>query len=163
VTQTVQVDMTSPLVTYLQDHLAGARFAVSVLQELADQDVNLETADLAACLLQEIEEDRTSLENYVVTLGGDTSAAKEAIAWMAQKTSRWKLSPNRLDGIFEAVELLSLGVLGKLALWNTLRTIDAPAVSGLDLDSLCRRATDQYSRLESLRLRLAPMALQTES
>ncbi len=55
-------------------------------------------------------------------------------------------------GVFEAVELLSLGVLGKLALWNTLRELAGDSrLAQLDLDALCREAERQHSELEKLR------------
>lgn len=154
--------MNDAIVIYLQDHLAGARFAVSLLHDLASQDVDPETAELAQRLLQEIEADRAVLERFVVTLGGDSSAMKEAVAWFAQKASRWKLTPRSIDGIFEAVELLCIGVLGKLALWNALRSLDTlkPEINELRLDELCDRAWWQHSALESLRLQLAVRAFE---
>lgn len=149
------------LIPYLQDHLAGARFAVSLLNDLAAQDFDPQTATIAAKLLPEIEQDRAVLENFLFSIGGDVSGIKDAFAWLAQKASRWKLSPDSQVGMFEAIEVLCLGVLGKLALWNALRALDAqtPAQTSLDLDSLCDRATRQHATLESRRLQLVPQAL----
>jgi hypothetical protein len=48
--------MAQALITYLQDHLAGAQFAVRLLRDLTKQDVDSATAMLAAKLLPEIEE-----------------------------------------------------------------------------------------------------------
>jgi hypothetical protein len=149
--------MASVLNTYLQDHLAGAQFAVSLLHDLTSQEVDAETAILAAKLLPEIEEDRTILERLVTGLGCEESAIKQAIAWFTQKAGRLKLSLGEPVGIFEAMEVLALGVLGKLALWNALRAIqDAESlVARLDFETLCQRAEQQHAAIEQLRLRLA--------
>jgi hypothetical protein len=145
------------LVVYLQDHLAGARFAVNLLEDLRHQDVDDETANLAARLLPEIHADREVLESLAAELGEDPSTLKEAVAWLAQKASRLKLTMGEPGGIFEAVEVLSLGVLGKLALWHTLEALAAThsAIAALDLTALCGRATSQHAALEDCRRRLA--------
>ena len=56
----------------------------------------------------------------------------------------------------EELELLSLGVEGKLALWRALRAnVDAD----VDFDALIQRATAQRRRLERLRVKAAAEAL----
>jgi hypothetical protein len=155
--------MASPLVTYLQDHLAGATFAVSLLHDLSGQTIDAPTAQLAAELLPQIEKDRAVLEGLVADMGEDSSTLKEALAWFSQKAGRMKLSMSEPEGVFEAVELLALGVLGKLALWNALETLASSnsSVSKLDLDSLCDRAKAQHAALEDRRRRLATKAFAT--
>ena len=83
-------------------------------------------------------------------------------AWTAQKASRFKLNLEEPLGIFEAVEMLALGVQGKLALWNAIRVVQADdnRLAGLNIDELVSRAIKQYEALEELRLQLAPTALQ---
>lgn len=145
------------LLVYLQDHLAGAKFAVNLLEDLSHQDVDSDTAKLAAKLLPEIQADRDVLENLAAELGEDPSTLKEAVAWLAQKASRLKLTMGEPGGIFEAVEVLTLGVVGKLALWHALEAL-APshaAIAALDLTALCGRATSQHAALEDRRRRLA--------
>ena len=48
-----------------------------------------------------------------------------------------------------ALETLSLGILGKRALWRVLRQI--PANLNLDFDGLIQRAEDQFERVERMR------------
>jgi len=150
------------LLTYLHDHLAGARFAVSLLQDLSDQKIDNDVAQCAAKLLSAIDEDRAELEDYMKRVGDDGSIVKDVGAWVTQKVSRFKLAVHDPFGRFEAIEMLSLGVLGKIALWNALKSLrdrhDKFAgynVTGLDLDKLILRGRDQHQQLESLRLRLA--------
>ena len=154
--------MAKPLLTYLHDHLAGARFAVSLLQDLSDQKVDSEVAQCAARLLPAVEQDRAALEADLKRVGDDGSMVKDVAAWVTQKASRFKLALHDPFGLFEAIEMLSLGVLGKIALWNALKSLRdgqgkaaGQNVTGLDLEQLILRAHDQYQQLESLRLRLA--------
>jgi hypothetical protein len=76
--------MSHPLTVYLQDHLAGARFAVSLLEELANQDLDPETARIADRLLPEILADRQMLEE--LTKG--SSRPSKSCAWVC-----WESSP----------------------------------------------------------------------
>jgi hypothetical protein len=154
--------MTLPLITYLQDHLAGAQFAVGLLKDLSKQ--NTEVAEFSAKLLHEVESDRAVLEEFVTQIGGDTSALKEAAAWVSQKAGRLKLSLDEPFGVFEAIEVLSLGVLGKVALWTALQALSAAdrRIASIDLANLTKRAEKQHEELESLRLKLATVLVQAE-
>jgi hypothetical protein len=156
--------MATPIVGYLQDHLAGAKFAVNLLDDLRQQRLDGNVASIAAALQPEIESDRLVLEQFAKQIGDQTASIKEAAAWIAQKAGRFKLSLNEPIGRFEAIEMLCLGVLGKLALWTALQAAAAthPEVATLNLDRLIGRAREQHQRLESLRLTLAPTALQNE-
>jgi hypothetical protein len=154
--------MPDPIATYLHDHLAGARLALSLLQDLSEQQFNPHAAHLAAGLLPEIEADRVVLEDLAKQIGEGSNPFKDAAAWVAQKAGRLKLTLHEPLGIFEAVEMLALGVLGKLALWNaleTVREIDG-RLAKLDFARLESRARNQHQLLESLRLQLAATALQ---
>jgi hypothetical protein len=57
-----------------------------------------------------------------------------------------------------ALETLTLGVQGKLALWKALKQITGvhPALAGPRLDDLIRRAQAQHDALERERLTSAP-------
>ncbi|MDZ4779111.1 MAG: hypothetical protein SGJ19_02535 [Planctomycetia bacterium] len=147
------------LSTYIQDHLAGARFAVNLLEDLSKNSPR-RIATMANRLLPEIEQDRAVLERILDRLERRISYSKEFVAWFAQKAGRIKLSLSTAFGQFEAVETLSLGVLGKLALWRTLQTIEpTPAwLTEVDLSGLIQRARAQHRQLERLRLQLAKAA-----
>lgn len=153
--------MTPPLNTYLQDHLAGARFALDLLQGLSEQSIDPPVARFAALLLNEVGDDCATLQAVVDQIGGDPSRLKELAAWTAQKASRMKLDLNEPIGIFEAIEMLTLGVQGKLALWNALRIVQSSEarLASLDVERLATRAVHQYAMLEDLRLQRAASAL----
>ena len=79
------------------------------------------------------------------------------------KLARFKLGPGSSEDLamLETLETLGLGILGKLALWDALKTI-APTdarLSGVDLDLLIDRARAQHSRVEERRLDAARRAL----
>lgn len=155
--------MTESLVTYLQDHLAGARFAVTLLGDLSAQENAPDVARFAAELLSQIEADRAVLEGVLHAEGHESSAVKEAAAWTAQKASRMKLSLAEPLGRFEAIEMLTLGVLGKLALWTALREVPQLELTleNFSLEELIRRAESQAELLETWRRKLAVEALAT--
>jgi hypothetical protein len=155
--------MTKHLATYLNDHLAGAAFAIELLERLRDTHPEEPLGRFAAEILGEIEEDRAVLQETARRCGSLGSAVKEVTSWLAEKASRLKLrfSGEIELGTFEALEALSLGVLGKRALWRAL-SVAAPSgdlLRHIDLERLIGRAESQYERLEAFRLEAAKAAL----
>jgi hypothetical protein len=155
--------MSDPLATYLDDHRAGAVFAINLLGALRDQHAGEPLGHFAAGLLVEIEADRTVLVDLAERVGTKSSRLKEATAWVGEKLSRWKLrrrAAGRL-GTFESLEALALGILGKLALWRALATAAKQdrRLSGVDFDDLCARAQAQHAQVEERRLEAARLAL----
>lgn len=112
--------MTSSLSVYLQDHLAGATFAIHLLDDLLKSN-EVNAATLARDLLPKIEADKTTLEDFMKNQHIETDLLKKASAWIAERTSRLKLSLEDPIGIYEAIEMLCLGVLGKRCLWSALQ------------------------------------------
>jgi hypothetical protein len=158
--------MGEQLATYLNDHLAGSRFAISMLEQMRDAHNGEPLASFADEILAEIGEDRAVLESLAKKVGGGDNTLREATAWLAQKASRLKL---RLGdggqlGTFESLEALSLGILGKRALWRALAKIaDGDSrVRGLDFDHLIARAEKQFEQAEAWRLSLVAAALRDE-
>ncbi len=145
--------------TYLQDHLAGAAFAVSLLEDLRDNG-DESVRSWAGALLPEIEADRGTLQRLAEVVGDGGSVVKESTAWLAQKASRVKLSPGDPLGTFEAIEMLCLGILGKRSLWQALRVLaDDARITALKLETLEVRAQSQYESAERTRLSAAKLAL----
>lgn len=157
--------MNESLITYVQDHLAGARFAIELIEDLRDQADDANLAKFAGRLLGEVEADRQTLEGLLQKSSAQQSSTlKEAASALAQKASRLKLSLSEPFGRFEAVELLSLGVLGKRALWRALENVaSAQRLAELDWTELVRRADEQHAELEAVRLRLAAEAFNGNS
>jgi hypothetical protein len=155
--------MSDQLATYLHDHLAGARFAIELLERMRDSHSDRELRDFAAKMVAEIEEDRAILQGIADNVGDGTSAIKEATAWIAEKASRLKIRLGDGDDLatFEALEALSLGILGKLKLWQALSTISQheTRLQGIDLAQLAMRAQTQHDQIETHRRTAASRAL----
>lgn len=155
--------MKDPLAAYLHDHLAGATFAVELLEALRDQHLGEPLGSFAAELLREIEDDRTALQNLAHEVEPSSNLIKETVTWLAEKASRLKLRRNSQGtlGTFESLEALSLGILGKVALWRALASIarDDPRVRGMSYGKLIERALEQHAKVEQRRIEAASIAL----
>jgi hypothetical protein len=150
--------MSDELVTYLRDHLSGAIFAVELLEDLEKQTQDPQVARLAAALVEDVKADKQQLENLTERFASSSPGLKQVASWISQKASLFKLNIETPLGIFEALELLCLGVRGKLALWTALES-SGLELRGYDLQNLQQRALDQHACLEGLRLELAARAL----
>jgi hypothetical protein len=147
---------------YLRDHLAGAAAAIEILEALRDGHAGEPLGRFAEGLLMDIDLDRKTLETLAERVGAGSSVLKETTAWLGAKLARFKLGPSEDLGTLEALETVGLGILGKQALWDALKTV-APTdarLSGVDLGHLTERARTQHARVEERRLDAARRALQ---
>jgi hypothetical protein len=142
-----------PLSIYLNDHLAGSTVGVNLARRLAvEQDTMHELA-------AEIVQDRKTLLALMGRLGVREDRVKVALAKAAEQASRVKLGAGRPLNRLEMLETLSLGVEGKLAMWEALkRSRGVRDVAAIDLDALIARARTQRERLEGERRRAADAA-----
>jgi hypothetical protein len=154
----------TPLLTYLNDHVAGSRTGLELLDYLIDAHADAESRAFFTTLRAEIAADRQTLDEVIAKLGGSPSPLREAGGWIADRMTRLKLAADDpQDGglrRLEALELLALGILGKRSLWRALETVkpQIPALAGVDLPRLQARAEDQYARVEERRVSTAPAA-----
>lgn len=151
--------MSAPLATYLHDHLAGSKLAVDLLGTLREDHAGAPLATFAAQLLVDIEEDRAVLEELVERIGRpDSALLKEGIVWLGEQGVRLKLRQTA-DGLgtLETLEMLALGILGKLSLWRALAHVGDghPRLRDIDIARLVERAHDQHARVEKQRLEAA--------
>ena len=101
-------------------------------------------------------------------MGTSKNPVKQASGWLAEKASRVKFSgavsgePDH--GAFMALESLTLGVEGKMALWKALKEVadQYPPLASMNLDELIDRAEAQHSALEPERLAAARRALEND-
>jgi hypothetical protein len=144
------------LTTYLNDHFAGSVAAIDLLDHLLERAPSPEAKRLFADIRAEVTQDQETLQAIIRRVGADESGWRKAGAWFSEKLARLKLKIDDSDEL-EAVETLSLGILGKLALWRSLAIVgsDVEWLRGIDLDRLQGRALDQHARAESRRLELA--------
>jgi hypothetical protein len=154
---------TDYLATYLNDHLAGSTLAIELLDDL-EQKTEEEGKSFFAELRSDVVADRHELQSLMNRLGMRESALRKAAAWISEKLTHLKLSLDDKSAgplwRLEALEALSFGVEGKLALWRALAVAQTgPELQGLDYERLANRAIDQRCRVESARLAAARAAL----
>ena len=145
------------LAIYLEDHLAASVGAIELARRGAGQYRDGELGAFLARLASEIAEDHDELKRFAAAAGSGANPLKQLIAWSAEKAGRLKLnghllSPSPLSPVVE-LEVLSLGVHGKLLLWRAIEAqYGAQAPGGLDLPALRERAERQLDEIETHRL-----------
>jgi hypothetical protein len=152
------------LAIYLNDHLAGATIGLELTKRSLRSNRGTPLGTFLAGFLAEVTEDRASLENVMDRLGVKKSLAKRSAAVVAERLGRLKLNGqvrgySPLSRVLE-LEGLSIGVEGKLGLWQNLRDTAevVAALREVDLDALIARAERQRASLERERLAAARRA-----
>ena len=146
------------LPTYLNDHYAGSVAAVQLVEHLGRKCE--EKRSLFDALHADLIADQEVLAELVQRTGSK-SVVRRAAAWLLEKVSRVKFKAGGEDfgelGLFEALEVLALGITGKRLLWSALsRSLKDPVfLHGIDLGKLEQRAAEQFNRVETLRLECA--------
>lgn len=157
----------SKLAIYLADHYAASVGAVQLVRRVAASNRGTSYGAVLSALADEIEEDRQALQLIMQRLGVQPDRSKAALAWGAEKLGRLKLN-GQLTGYsplsrLEELEILALGVEGKLGLWRALEHGVDHGVPEAELQTLIKRARSQRRRLERQRLEAAAEAFQTTS
>ena len=150
---------------YLNDHLSGSEVAVRLLTRLGRRYARTAMGRFFAELLDDIREDQQALRDLTDRIGAKRSVMKQAAGRLAEVASRPKLRFGKSEplGLFESLEILALGILGKRSLWQALLRL-APSDRRLDARELVRleaRALHQHARVEHRRLAMARTALGT--
>jgi|HubBroStandDraft_6_1064221.scaffolds.fasta_scaffold45449_2 hypothetical protein len=155
--------MSESLATYLADHLSGAQIAIELLEAMRDQHDDPSFREFATALLPEIQADDETLHSIAEKIGSHPSAIKQAGGWLLEKATRLKLGHTGSTdfAMFESLELLAVGIQGKLCLWKALQAAarNDSRLGEYNLDQLINRAKEQYDRVENRRLDLAGILL----
>jgi hypothetical protein len=153
------------LAIYLNDHLAGSTAALELSRRIAASNArNAYAAELRE-LAGEVEQDRALLLDVMTRLSVSRDHLKVGASWLAEKAGRVKLNGELLRysplSRLEELEALSLGIHGKLGLWEALRLTHGsdPRLDGIDLGGAIARARAQTRRLDRLRRSAAREAL----
>ncbi len=156
---------TDRLAIYLNDHLAGATAGAELARRAAASNRSNDYGPVLADIAKEFEEDRRALMDVMQRLSIARDGLKVALSWVTEKAGRLKLNGELLRysplSRLEEIEGLSLGVEGRLALWQSLQLTHAgdARLHGIDFDELIKRARSQRRRLERQRRRAAQEAL----
>ena len=143
---------------YLNDHLAGSVVGTRLARRIAKHNEGNRYGSAASQLAEEIEQDKETLEALMDRLDVRRKRFRLAVAAIAETAGR--LKPNGkvvgyspLSRVIE-LEALTVGITGKLELWQSLQATGEP-VDGVHADQLIRRAEDQRERVRDLRLQAA--------
>lgn len=153
------------LSAYLNDHLAGSVVALELLTHLEQAHAGTALAATLAEVHAEITADRQVLEALMAQLAVARSGPRQTVAWLGEKVAQLKLAfddrGTSAMHLFESLEAVSLGIVGKGGLWRALQAAAAvePALSRTDYPALIRRAEEQCARIEAERLAVAPQVL----
>jgi hypothetical protein len=143
---------------YLSDHLAGATAGVALATRVARSNADTDEGRGLAEVAGEIKADRETLRRVMSELGVRASPMKNSAAWLADRVASLKPSGRMREGSayhrLHELEKLSLGIAGKQALWEALRTGSGVDVHA-DLDTLEQRARRQRERVEAARITVA--------
>jgi hypothetical protein len=142
------------LATYLNDHLAGSTIGVELSRRSAGSNKGSRYGAVLKELSEEIAQDRDTLTNLMANVGVGRDRLKVAAAWGGEKIGRLKPNGHLTSysplSRLEELEILALGVEGKLAMWRALRDVHGPSFGGADLEHLIERATRQRQALDEL-------------
>jgi hypothetical protein len=146
---------------YLADHVAASAAGVALVRRSAQSNAGSQLGEALRRLAAEIEDDRRTLQAIVAALGFRESKAKGAVARLGEKVGRLKLNGqvrgySPLSRVLE-LEALSVGVAGKLALWQSLQSVPSfgARLPDCDLDQLADRARRQRAEIEKYRIEAA--------
>ncbi len=109
--------------SYLSDHRGGASSAVQIVGRLIAQTDNPSLKLCLERLLEQIKSDISVLEQIAKSYPTKTSWFKRFVGRFAGMLSGVKFNKRIAGqfGEFEATEFISLGILGKRALWRVLK------------------------------------------
>ena len=149
---------------YLSDHLAGSVAAIDLIEKLRDQDEGTPLAAFMSGLKPEIEADQAVLKQLIDRIGEPKNPVKQAGGWVMEKLTRVRFDERvtrsaDLSRLLE-LEMLAVGIEGKLCLWRALRALagSRPELAALDLDSLIGQAEQQRDSVEEHRVQAAVRA-----
>lgn len=144
------------LSTYLDDHLTGATVGVELARRCVSSHEDTSAEASLQTLADEIADDRQTLIRVQQSLGFEPSTIKRAAGWIGEMITRFKLSERitgnaNLTRLLE-LETLSLGIAGKRALWQSLRSSLGANLQDVSFEDLIKRAERQRARVERYRL-----------
>lgn len=153
---------------YLNDHLAGSSGASLLIQKLAERHDEPDARDFFRRLQEKVESDRQLLEDLLRRIGKEPSGFLKMAGGIASRfvgiKLMWEQVEPRKLGLFEALEMLALGVQGKRLLWVALMEVADwfPEWEDIDFVELELQAIQQRDDIEFWRIQAALSILVVE-
>ncbi|HSJ46345.1 MAG TPA: hypothetical protein VK923_16840 [Euzebyales bacterium] len=143
---------------YLNDHLMGSVGGSELARRCLSNNRETPLGTFLALLLEEILEDRRTLEDVMARLDMSVDWRKVVVASVGERVARLKLNGqlfgySDLSRVIE-LEALCAGVALKRRLWHSLQKIRDrdPRIVDIDFAQLADRASSQLEGLERHRL-----------
>lgn len=148
---------------YVNDHLTGATSGLELAKRAAGNAEDVERAAVWRGIAEEISGEREILVRIRDTIGVGPNPVKYALAWTGEKLGRLKMNGHLVGkselGQMLELEMLIVGVTGKLAMWRALERLGDPRLEEFDFEGLAEQAESQRRRLEQQRINLVPAAI----
>jgi hypothetical protein len=145
------------LAVYANDHLAASVGGIELVRRMLGQHRETDHEGPLTQLLGELQEENTSLEALMRSVGFPVRRYKQVLLWVGEKVSRAKLngrlvSRSPLSDLIE-FEFLASAVRGKRSGFETLREVAEvePRLDKTELDRLIRQANRQYEWISKAR------------
>lgn len=152
---------------YLNDHLAGAAGGTVLVTKLAESTIDNAENLFFTDLKEKIERDRQLLTEMIIEAGLKVGTIRHSVGAVISRVGVWRMENDGLElgelGRFEMIELLAVGIHGKLLLWKTLEEVSSsyPTWSGRNFGSFVKEAAEQEAGIEIYRCREAAMVFGT--
>lgn len=153
---------------YLNDHMMGSVGGTELARRCLRSNRGTALGSFLATLLEEILEDRDTLEDVMARLGMSVDRRKVVVAAVGERVARLKLNGqlfgySDLSRVIE-LEALCAGVAVKRRLWRSLERIRDTdrRIADIDFDALADRASAQLDGLERHRLDAVARAFEGE-
>lgn len=149
------------LAIWLDDHLGIAVGLLELARRCRKQNPDPPFGERLDHVTQELETERTAIEDVLADLGTEPSRLKQVAGWLAEKAGRIRLN-ERLTSYsplsrLEELEALMMGVASLAVMWRSLQRVrgDDAKPGGVDLE---RRASAAEALLDELRTLVAKAA-----
>lgn len=142
---------------YLNDHMGGSTAGIELARRARAENQGTPMGDYLGALVSELEEDRSTLEGVMNTLGLRRDYVKSGLAWVGEKVARLKFNGTLLgySPLSRVVELeaLCLGAEGRLSMWRSMKRLARKdeRLQRFDFAALIVRAEHQRRTLERMR------------
>lgn len=150
---------------YLNDHVGGSCGAILLIQHIADRMEQPRDQSYFLQLKELVQQDRILLQEMIDSIGKENSTVSKVAGKIAARVGSLKLmweglKPGEL-GIFEALELLCLGIQGKRLLWIAMQEVEEhfPEWEKYDFKILESEAVRQRDGVEQFRVTAARACL----
>jgi hypothetical protein len=146
---------------YLNDHLSDLPPCARLIECEIARHAGTRMACCLRDVLAQVRQDQARLRDMLRWIGTGEHVMRKIGGWVIERFARIRPCTERNgtdpDALVEALEIITLDLHRRVALWNTLHSVGHlyPALIGIDFARLKQRAQDHHDRVEQHRLEAA--------